>query len=97
MPIDPNFQANRVATTVENLKAWNNASSSPGINGTDIAVDYGLCIGDAACIEVCPVNVFDWQGADADRKALPSSKRDYIYSLGCKAVCPKFVIRVNKP
>ena len=97
MPIDPDFQANRVATTFENLKVWKNKTSNLGIYGTDVAVDFDLCIGDGACIEVCPTNVFDWQGAGPDRKALPSRERDCIYCFGCEAVCPKFAIRVTKP
>jgi NAD-dependent dihydropyrimidine dehydrogenase PreA subunit len=97
LPIDPDFQANRVATTFENLKVWKDKTSNLGIYGTDVAVDFDLCVGDGACIEVCPTNVFDWQGAGADRKALPSRERDCIYCFGCEAVCPKFAIRVSKP
>ena len=97
MPIDPDFQANRVATTFENLKVWKDKASNLGIYGTDVAVDFDLCVGDGACIEVCPTNVFDWQGEGSDRKALPSRERDCIYCFGCEAVCPKFAIRVSKP
>ena len=97
MPIDPNFQANRVAKAFENLKVWQDSASKLGIYGTDVAVDFDLCIGDGACIEVCPTNVFDWQGEGTDRKALPSRERDCIYCFGCEAVCPKFAIRVTKP
>jgi len=97
LPIDPDFQANRTATTYENLKVWKNSSSMLGIYGTDVAVDFDLCVGDGACIEVCPVNVFDWQGAGDDRKAMPVRERDCIYCFGCEAVCPKFAIRVTKP
>jgi NAD-dependent dihydropyrimidine dehydrogenase PreA subunit len=96
LPIDPNFQANRFPITYNMLKVWKNASSTLGIYGTDVAVDFDLCIGDGACIEVCPVNVFDWHGACADRKAMPARERDCIYCFGCEAVCPKFAIRVTK-
>ena len=96
LPIDPNFQENRFPTTYETLKVWKNASSILGIYGTDVAVDFDSCIGDGACIEVCPVNVFDWYGADVDRKAMPARERDCIYCFGCEAVCPKFAIRVTK-
>lgn len=97
MSIDPNFKANRAETTYENLKIWKNESSNFGIYGTDVAVDFDLCVGDGACIEVCPVNVFDWQGTGASRKALPRRERDCIYCFGCEAVCPKFAIRVTRP
>lgn len=96
LPIDPNFQENRFPTTYDKLKVWKNASSTLGIYGTDVAVDFDSCIGDGACIEVCPVNVFDWYGAGADRKAMPARERDCIYCFGCEAVCPKFAIRVTK-
>ena len=96
MPIDPSFQANRVPTTYDKLTIWKNTSSALGIYGTDVAVDFDLCVGDGACIEVCPVNVFDWRGAGVDRKALPVRERDCIYCFGCEAVCPKFAIRVTK-
>jgi NAD-dependent dihydropyrimidine dehydrogenase PreA subunit len=97
LAIDPNFRTNRIASTYGNLKVWKNSSSNLGIYGTDVAVDFDLCIGDGACIEVCPVNVFDWQGSGVDRKAVPVRERDCIYCLGCEAVCPKFAIKVTKP
>ncbi|MDQ3718371.1 MAG: ferredoxin family protein [Thermoproteota archaeon] len=96
LPIDPNFQANRFPIAYNTLKVWKNASSTLGIYGTDVAVDFDSCIGDGACVEVCPVNVFDWYGCGADRKALPIRERDCIYCFGCEAVCPKFAIRVTK-
>ena len=97
LPIDPNFQANRVPTMIENLRVWKDKRSKLGIHGTTVAVDFDLCVGDGACIEVCPANVFDWTGADSDRKALPIRERDCTYCFGCEAVCPKFAIRVTKP
>jgi NAD-dependent dihydropyrimidine dehydrogenase PreA subunit len=96
LPIDPNFQANRIPTLYENFTIWKSTSSNLGIYGTDVAVDFDLCIGDGACIEVCPVNVFDWQGTGDDRKAIPARERDCIYCFGCEAVCPKYAIRVTK-
>ena len=96
LPIDPNFQSNRVATIYDGLSNWKNASSKQGIYGTNVAVDFDSCIGDGACIEVCPVNVFDWHGAGVDRKAIPRREHDCIYCFGCEAVCPKSAIRVTK-
>ena len=97
MPIDPDFRKNRRGVPQGNLTVWKGPASELGIYGTDVAVDFDLCVGDGACIEVCPVNVFDWQGSGADRKALPTRERDCIYCFGCEAVCPKFAIRVTKP
>ena len=87
LPIDPSFQTNRVATICDGLRVWKDASSRQGIYGTTVAVDFDLCIGDGACIEVC---------ADVERKAIPAKERDCIYCFGCEAVCPKSAIRVTK-
>jgi NAD-dependent dihydropyrimidine dehydrogenase PreA subunit len=82
----------------ENLIVWKSTSSKLGIYGTDMAVvDFDPCIGDGACIEVCPVNVFDWHGAGDDRKAMPGSEHDCIYGFGCEEMAfPKFAVRVTK-
>ncbi|MEO9363073.1 MAG: ferredoxin family protein [Nitrososphaera sp.] len=95
MPIDPDFQAHRRAEAHGNLKVWRNGESTLGIYGTEVAVDFDLCVGDGACIDVCPVNVFEWHGEGAGRKAMPERERDCIYCFGCEAVCPKFAIRVT--
>lgn len=100
MPIDPDFQAHRhVIREHGNLRVWHDDknNSKLGIYGTDVAVDFDLCVGDGACIDVCPVNVFDWHGEGAERKAMPARGRDCIYCFGCEAVCPKFAIRVTAP
>jgi NAD-dependent dihydropyrimidine dehydrogenase PreA subunit len=31
-----------------------------GIHGTHVAVDWEACIADGACMDVCPVDVFEW-------------------------------------
>lgn len=61
-----------------------------------MAVDFDLCIGFGARL-VCPSDMFDWQGAAAERGALPLREHDSINCLGCEVVCPKFAIRVSKP
>ena len=95
MAIDADFQLHRHAEPYGNLRVWKDAKSGLGIYGTDVAVDFDLCVGDGACIDVCPVNVFDWQGEGKDKKAMPTLERDCIYCFGCEAVCPKFAIRVT--
>ncbi|HYS72028.1 MAG TPA: ferredoxin family protein [Thermoplasmata archaeon] len=32
-----------------------------GIHGTHVAVDWEACIADGACMDVCPVDVFEWE------------------------------------
>ncbi len=31
-----------------------------GIHGSHVAVDWECCIADGACMDVCPVDVFEW-------------------------------------
>ncbi|MGI0013457.1 MAG: 4Fe-4S dicluster domain-containing protein [Nitrososphaera sp.] len=98
LSIDPNFQTNRTAFISDGeLKVWKDSPHCLGICGTEVAVDFDLCVGDGACIEVCPVNVFDWQGSGSNRNALPVRERDCIFCFGCEAVCPKFAIRISPP
>lgn len=97
MPIDPDFPYSRSPSSCDGVKVWRDSKSVLGIFGTEVAVDFDLCIGDGACMEVCPVNVFDWHGDGAERKALPIRERDCIYCFGCEAVCPKFAIRITRP
>ena len=97
LPIDADFRLHRKPSVHGSLQVWKDSASVHGIFGTTVAVDFDLCVGDGACIEVCPVNVFEWQGEGQERKALPSRERDCIYCFGCEAVCPKFAIRVTRP
>ncbi|AIF84744.1 ferredoxin [Candidatus Nitrososphaera evergladensis SR1] len=98
MPIDPDFQAHRhPEESYGNLKVWRDNKGTLGIYGTSVTVDFDLCVGDGACIDVCPADVFEWHGEGAERKAMPERERDCTYCFGCEAVCPKFAIRVTIP
>jgi len=37
-----------------------------GVSGTAVAVDWDSCIADGACIEACPVQVFQWYRTEKD-------------------------------
>ena len=37
-----------------------------GVHGTMVAVDWDSCYGDGACIEACPVQVFQWYRTEND-------------------------------
>ena len=37
-----------------------------GVSGTMIAVDWDSCVADGACIEACPVQVFQWYRTEKD-------------------------------
>ncbi len=32
-----------------------------GIHGSHVAVDFEACVADGVCMDVCPVDVFEWQ------------------------------------
>jgi NAD-dependent dihydropyrimidine dehydrogenase PreA subunit len=37
-----------------------------GVSGTYVAVDWDSCVADGACIEACPVQVFQWYRTEKD-------------------------------
>ena len=37
-----------------------------GVSGTMVAVDWDSCVSDGACIEACPVQVFQWYRTEKD-------------------------------
>lgn len=105
-PIDPDFMKNRKVVA----KGENNAYDiwSPyeppaklGIHGTAVAVDFDLCVADGACIDACPVNVFDWfetPGHPASaKKARPIREKDCIFCTACESVCPVLCIKITQP
>jgi NAD-dependent dihydropyrimidine dehydrogenase PreA subunit len=50
-----------------------------GVHGTMIAVDWDSCIADGACIEACPVQVFQWYRTEQD---VPSIEMANVTSEG---------------
>ncbi len=74
-PIDPEFlekpdefpltgehQGHEVrAEGIERLDAEGNPYPTKlGIHGNHVAVDWEACIADGVCMDVCPVDVFEW-------------------------------------
>ncbi|TLX68442.1 MAG: ferredoxin family protein, partial [Thaumarchaeota archaeon] len=62
-PIDPEFKSKRQITgTYQGIKVWGpvDPPGQLGIWGTEVTVDFDICVADGACIEACPVNVFEW-------------------------------------
>jgi NAD-dependent dihydropyrimidine dehydrogenase PreA subunit len=41
-----------------------------GIHGTYVAVDWDSCISDGACVEACPVQVYQWYRSEQDVPAI---------------------------
>jgi NAD-dependent dihydropyrimidine dehydrogenase PreA subunit len=45
---------------IEHKVHWKQGDSKEyGVHGTEVGVDFDICIADGICITVCPVNVFD--------------------------------------
>jgi NAD-dependent dihydropyrimidine dehydrogenase PreA subunit len=47
-------------------KARNEELVPLGVSGTMVAVDWDSCVADGACIEACPVQVFQWYRTEKD-------------------------------
>jgi NAD-dependent dihydropyrimidine dehydrogenase PreA subunit len=50
-----------------------------GIQGTYVGVDWDSYIADGACIEACPVQVFQWYRSEQD---LPAAEMVDVTSVG---------------
>ena len=50
-------------------KARNEELVPLGVSGTMVAVDWDSCVADGACIEACPVQVFQWYRTEKDMPA----------------------------
>ncbi|MEO9364835.1 MULTISPECIES: 4Fe-4S binding protein [Candidatus Nitrosocaldus] len=101
--MDPNFTKNRqVAGEHAGHAVWGpvNPPQLLGIHGTYVAVDFDICVADGACIEACPVNVYEWfetPGHPAsEKKADPAREADCIFCLACETVCPPMAIKITK-
>ena len=45
-----------------------------GITGTMVANDWDVCVADGACIEACPVQIFQWYRTDKDISGIDAVK-----------------------
>jgi NAD-dependent dihydropyrimidine dehydrogenase PreA subunit len=64
-----------------------------------IFVNKGLCEGDGACVDVCPMNVFEIEYTDSlyhDKYAVPKRSDDCFMCMACLAVCPTQAITIEK-
>src|SRR5258708_8371563 len=96
-PIDPDFMKHRTVVGKGEGGAYDiwgpvEPPTKLGIHGTAVAVDYDLCVADGACIDACPVNVFDWQetpGPPASAKNPPPIPPKYcIFRPAFDTLCP---------
>ena len=63
MAIDPDFRKKRKkAGKEEGIAVWGpvDPPEKLGIRGTVAGVDWDICRGCGICLEVCPMNVYEW-------------------------------------
>jgi len=83
------------------IKTWGRKGSENGIMGVwgeFVSVDYDICVADGACIEACPVGVYEWFDSPgnpaSEQKPLMSKEPDCIFCLACEGVCPPQAIKI---
>jgi NAD-dependent dihydropyrimidine dehydrogenase PreA subunit len=102
-PIDANFKEKRqIAGTYQGIKVWGpiDPPGQLGIWGESVTNDFDICVADGACIEACPVNVFEWLETPghpaSDKKAFMIREKDCIFCIACENVCPPQAIKIFK-
>jgi NAD-dependent dihydropyrimidine dehydrogenase PreA subunit len=105
-PIDVEYKSKMKATAAYNasgysVKTWGRRggdNKQMGVWGEFVSVDYDICIADGACIEACPVGVYEWfdtpGNVASDKKPLMSKEPDCIFCLACEGVCPPSAIKI---
>jgi NAD-dependent dihydropyrimidine dehydrogenase PreA subunit len=100
-PIDPEFKSKRsVSGTYQGIKVWGPVDSPGqlGIWGSEVTVDFDICIADGACIEACPVNVFEWLETPghpaSEKKPFMIREKDCIFCMACENVCPPQCVKI---
>ena len=102
MAIDPEFEDNRdIVEEHDGHDVWGPVKEPEtlGIHGTHVAVDFDICIADGACLEDCPVDVFEWvdtpDHSESEIKADPTHEDQCIDCMLCVDVCPVDAIDVD--
>ncbi|SNR52334.1 4Fe-4S dicluster domain-containing protein [Halorubrum vacuolatum] len=102
MAIDPSFEQNREKVDEEHgVAVWGpvDPPENLGIRGTHVAVDFDICLADGACLEDCPVDVFEWVDTpghpESEIKANPTNEDQCIDCMLCVDVCPVDAIDVD--
>ena len=100
-PIDPEFKSKRqVKGMYQGIKIWGpvDAPGQLGIWGTEVTVDFDICVADGACIEACPVNVYEWLDTPghpaSEKKPFMIREKDCIFCMACENVCPPQCVKI---
>jgi ferredoxin len=100
-PIDQNFKSKRqVVGTFKDIKVWGpiDPPGQLGIWGTEVCVDFDICVADGACIEACPVNVYEWLDTPghpaSEKKPFMIREKDCIFCMACENVCPPQCVKI---
>ena len=100
-PIDTSFKSKRQNVgKFKGISVWGpvDPPGQLGIWGDSVAVDFDICIGDGACIEACPVNVYEWLETPghpgSEKKPFMAREKDCIFCLACENVCPPQAIKI---
>jgi NAD-dependent dihydropyrimidine dehydrogenase PreA subunit len=104
MPIDPDFQSKRkIVDEIDGISVWGPVEkpNKLGIVGTNVAVDWDICEAAGVCLDVCPVQLYDWKETPgnplSDKKAFPARESDCIQCLACENGCPVQAIKITPP
>jgi NAD-dependent dihydropyrimidine dehydrogenase PreA subunit len=100
-PIDPDFKSKRsVVGTFQDIKVWGEVDPPGrlGIWGSEVTVDFDICVADGACIEACPVNVYEWLDTPghpaSEKKPFMIREKDCIFCMACENVCPPQCVKI---
>ena len=100
-PIDPEFRSKRqVVGSFQGIKVWGpiDPPGQIGIWGTEVTVDFDICIADGACIEACPVDVNEWLETpghpSSEKKPFMIREKDCIFCMACENVCPPQCVKI---
>ena len=102
MAIDPNFEETyEHEGTERGVDVWGPTGppATPGIRGTRVAVPFVTCVCDGACLEDCPVDVFECVDTpdhpESDIKPNPTAEAQCTDCTLCVYVCPSAAFDVD--
>ena len=100
-PIDPKFKEKRQAAgSQQGIKGGGpiDAPGQLGRWGDYVCIDFDICVADGACIEACPVNVYEWLETPghpaSDKNAFMIREKDCIFCMACENVCPPQCVKI---